>query len=137
MSGTSPSQPTGAINVTPLVDVCLVLLVAFVVVTPLLGPTTLPGLQLPRTAHPVMLKGKALEITVRADGSLLVGAVPVAASSLAAEVRRRIDPALDRVVVRGDQRLRYTEVRRVMQVLKDVGFRGVGLLTEQQCARPV
>jgi biopolymer transport protein TolR len=111
------------INVTPLVDVCLVLLIIFMVVTPLLGkaPDALPE------------RSGQLTVSIQADGKLFVGSRQVAAADLAAALRDLHTTSPEReVVVKGDRRLRYERVRQVLHEVNAAGFARAGLATEKR-----
>lgn len=116
------------INVTPLVDVCLVLLIVFMVVTPLLHrelPVQLPQTQGPGTAPP----GEQLTITMLEDQTVLVGETPVPLDLLTGELRRlrAADPSRP-VLVQGDRRLRYEQLSRLLESVDDAGFERIGLV---------
>ena len=121
----------GEINVTPLVDVCLVLLIIFMVVTPIIQREH--GVQLPKTqrAEPVSPNDRQLTVTVRLDGSVLVEGRPVPDVTLHAVLRGLRAGNPDRpVIVKGDRRLRYERICQLLEVISDAGFRNVGLITE-------
>ena len=122
------------INVTPLVDVCLVLLIIFMVVTPML--ITQVKVDLPRTAKaPPMPAGTQLAVSIRADGSVFVGGSPVVEARLRETLAALQLAEPDReVFVRGDRRLGYERVCRVLAVLSEVGFKRVGLVTEREAS---
>jgi biopolymer transport protein ExbD len=127
-------RPAVLINVTPLVDVCLVLLILFMVVAPLITPTktTVP---LPATNHPAPLgqDPEVLPLVVLADGALLLDGVAVAADRL--EARLAVAKAAHpRAILRifADERVRYREVRSAMGIAQRAGFEGVELATERR-----
>jgi biopolymer transport protein TolR len=116
------------INVTPLVDVCLVLLIIFMVVTPLLGRS---DVQLPETPAPDPMAEKPgqLTVAVEADGRIALGKLHLAgAADLAAALREVHGRSPEReVVIQADRRLRYGEVRQVLARVNQAGFAHAGL----------
>ena len=134
-SGGNEAAIKADINVTPLVDVCLVLLIIFMVVTPLL----LKGVDitLPETAKPEkMPEGpKQLNVAVMADGTVKVGQSQdwVTDDRMLQYFKDlyRDKPELD-VVIKGDKRVKYKKVRNVMKVLNEAGYSGVGLQAEKK-----
>jgi len=118
------------INVTPLVDVCLVLLIIFMVVTPILVTGVPVKLPAARTAAAVADASRQLPITVKEDGSLYFDAVVIRPEQLAEELQRRHAEHPDRpVVVRGDAQVKYSEVLGVLDACRRAGFADVGLVT--------
>jgi biopolymer transport protein TolR len=121
------------INVTPLVDVCLVLLIIFMVVTPML--THQVAVQLPETRQPanVAESERQITVTLQANGLVWVNAVPVPQEHLQAKLAELRSVGPDRpVVVEGDRSLRYGEVRHVLEIIQESGFRNVGLIAERR-----
>lgn len=120
------------INVTPLVDVCLVLLIIFMVVTPILQAGV--PVDLPKTAKaPAMPRDQGqLEISIREDGVYLKDALlPEAQMRELLTGLHAAQPDRE-VVVRGDRSLSYEEICEVLAMLSDVGFKRVGLVTERR-----
>ena len=118
------------INVTPLVDVCLVLLIIFMVVTPLM--TAVP-VQLPTTATSESLPDakRILPITVKADGTVYVEALAIRSEQVNAEILRVHNASPDRpIAVRADKTVKYGEVVQVLDACRTAGFRDVGLVSE-------
>jgi biopolymer transport protein TolR len=120
-----------AINITPLVDVVLVLLIIFMVMAPQMrkGPDVLD----PHTAKPSDQGDERGRILVSIDdtGGLWIDDQPVAAGHFGEAVRAAVGAEPDpKVVIRGDARLKFRQVREVMLALEQAGFRGVGLIAQ-------
>ena len=121
------------IHVTPLVDVCMVLLVIFMVVTPLAnGEVELPraGSSEPWPVMPARSKitlqyGDPARISIDDDpGPLSVEGLQTLLRAIRDKHPRR------EIVLRADRRLPYSEVKRVIQAVREAGFPAVGLLAE-------
>jgi len=121
------------INVTPLVDVCLVLLIIFMVVTPMLQKGV--DVKLPETTKPdKMPEGqKQLNVAIKSDGSVFVEQNWVPNDNVKAAFTDIHTQTPDKcVVIKADKRLKYKEVRKVMQIINEAGFSRVGLVTEKE-----
>ena len=126
-----PAKMQSAINVTPLVDVVLVLLIIFMVVAPQMRPG--PDVNLPTTAKP-REQGDARDrilVTIDEHGSLWIEDQPVAAERLGEGLRAAsgTKPST-KVVIQGDARLRFGEVRQTMLAIEEAGFKGVALIAK-------
>jgi len=129
----SASAVKSDINVTPLVDVCLVLLIIFMVVTPLLQSGR--PVQLPETGNPEKMPEGAKQITVaiEQDGSVFLGDKWIPNDQLLATLQDIHERTPDKnVVIKADRRLKYAEVRKVMRSINQAGFPGVGLETHKK-----
>ena len=117
------------INVTPLVDVCLVLLIIFMVVTPILYKQT--EVELPKTPGPGPIPAeKVIKVVILESGGIRVNGLPVPREHLVSTLNEL--HAQDRpVAVEGDRRLRYGEVRGILELIQQAGFRQVGLVAER------
>jgi biopolymer transport protein TolR len=122
-------RPLAEINVTPFVDVMLVLLIIFMVTAPLLNPAI--PVDLPHSkAQPVSENREPLSITVKKDGSIFLMNKPVAADELVARLTAIAQNGVDeRIYVRGDTSVAYGKVIEVMGLLNAAGFTKVGLVT--------
>jgi TolR protein len=120
------------INVTPLVDVCLVLLIIFMVVTPMLQKGVDVALPETKTPDKMPENSKQLTVSVKQDGSVFVSQNWVPDDQVAAAFKTVHDANPDKsVVLKGDRRLKYKKVREVMKQLNEAGFSRVGLVTEK------
>ncbi len=125
------------INVTPLVDVVLVLLIIFMVVTPLIASGV--AVDLPRTAHHARKPddGRDIIISVTHDDRVYVGTRPLSRLEdlgpvISAEQRKFPDKT---VFVKGDLRARFGTMRRTMQTLREAGISDVVMGTEELLKR--
>ncbi len=118
------------INVTPLVDVMLVLLIIFMVSAPLL--TVGVPLQLPKTeASAVQDQQEPLTVSVRADGRIFINEAETPFGSLSPTLRRMAgDAAAKPIYVRADGRAPYAMVAQVMASLSQSGFSTINLITD-------
>ena len=123
--------PLSEINVTPMVDVMLVLLIIFMVAAPLMMSGV--PLQLPKTAASQIRKPQdPVILSLDRDGRVFLGADLVAADALPGRLRAMAQAAPDQVVyVRGDRTLSYGRVMETMGVVSASGFARVSLLAEQ------
>ena len=121
-----------SINITPLVDVVLVLLIIFMVMAPQMRKG--PDVNLPNTAKPTDQGDERGRILVSIDdaGQLWVNDQRVAREHFGEALRAAVGAEQDpRVVVRGDAKLKFGEVREAMLALDQAGFRGVGLIAKK------
>ncbi len=126
------SAPMSEINVTPMVDVMLVLLIIFMVAAPLM--TVGVPIDLPQTqAKQLNTDQKPVTISVTNEGAVFVGETPVEISGVVAAVTAAAaNGTEDRVYVRGDMSANYGTVMQVMGALSGAGFTKIGLLTDQE-----
>lgn len=124
--------PMSEINVTPFVDVMLVLLIVFMVAAPLM--TVGVPLQLPETAARALNSDtQPITISVQQDGSIFIQDTPVAAEDVVAQLQAIGMAGYDeRIFVRGDQATDYGTVMRVMARISSAGFRNIGLVTASE-----
>ncbi len=124
------TEPMGEINVTPMVDVMLVLLVIFMVTAPLL--TQGVKVDLPDAASPPMQQNiEPLVITIRKDGRIYLQRHAIKLVQLVPRIKaiRKQKPGLP-VFIRGDAKTPYERVARVMSRLAKANIQKVGLVTE-------
>ena len=124
------------INVTPFVDVMLVLLIVFMVTAPLL--TVGVPVDLPKTRAPALGQDKEpLSITVRRDGVIFLQKEQVTEDTLVARLQAISSNGYDqRIFVRGDTNVVYGKVMEVMGVLAAAGFTHIGLVTDVAKPKP-
>ncbi len=134
------SRPMAEINVTPLVDVMLVLLIIFMVAAPLM--TSGVAVDLPRTNAAALTQDQEpLTITVNPEGRIFVQDTEVPMEGLVTQLRAILEnqPAgapERRIFVRGDRTIAYGRVMEVMGTVSSAGFSRVALLAEQPAGRP-
>ena len=120
------------INVTPLVDVVLVLLIIFMVITPMLQRGK--DVNLPKSANvEAEKKGDPLVLSVTTDGKIWIEANQVAENELEAKVAEalRKEPG-KKVMLKGDERVSVGDVRKVMQHARLGGAKGVALAVQEK-----
>ena len=118
------------INITPMVDVMLVLLIIFMVAAPMMTagvPIDLPtssAAAMPNQADPVT-------VGVTPEGAVFIDETPVQEADLVAQLAALgVDGAEDRIFLRGDTSANYGAVMRVMGVLSAGGYSKIGLITQ-------
>ena len=124
-------RPMSDINVTPMVDVMLVLLIVFMVAAPLL--TVGVPIDLPQTkAKELNTDSKPITVSVTPAGDIYLGDKPTSVDTLIADITAQAPGGTDeRIYVRGDQTANYGAVMKVMGVLSAGGFSKIGLITAQ------
>ncbi|MDZ4237107.1 MAG: biopolymer transporter ExbD [Hydrogenophaga sp.] len=120
------------INMTPLVDVMLVLLIIFIITVPVMKHSV--NVDLPRaTNQPELIKPETVRLSVAADGKYFWNGAPVADeelfSLLQTEAAKMPQPDLH---IRGDKEVRYERVAQAMAAAQRAGVRKIGFVTEPQ-----
>ncbi|MGO4881119.1 MAG: biopolymer transporter ExbD [Bryobacteraceae bacterium] len=133
MKSQSP-PPVADINVTPMVDVMLVLLIIFMVITPMLSKGI--SVDMVKTVNPVPMqaadKSDAIIVAVTRDGKTYLNTTQMPADQLPGKVKDMLTNRLDKTCyVRADSRARYEKVVDVVNNLRAAGVDQLGLLTEQ------
>ena len=125
-------QPMSEINVTPFVDVMLVLLIVFMVTAPLL--TVGVPVDLPQTrARALNRDVEPLAVSIDSEGKLFLQNTPIELNELVPKLEAIAANGYDqRIFVRGDQTVSYGKVMEVMGLLNSAGFTRVGLVTQPQ-----
>ena len=137
-AGGSPAQryrPMADINVTPMVDVMLVLLVVFMVTAPLL--TVGVPVDLPKTRAQQMSEDKEpLAITIKQNGDIFLQETAIQLDELVPKLTAIAQNGYDqRIFVRGDKDVDYGRVMEVMGELNAAGFKRIGLVTDPKRER--
>src|ERR1700680_641736 len=131
LSKFTKASMTSEINVTPLVDVCLVLLIIFMVVTPMLQkgvPVNLPVTEDPEKTPDTE---KQLQISVKTNGAVYLGSTVVRKEQVQSELEQIHQRTPDReVAVKGDKMVKYGDVLDVLKACREVGFNDVGLIAQ-------
>ena len=121
------------INVTPMADVMIVLLIIFMVATPLI--VTSP-VALPRAREAVERKGDDVKVVVKAHGEISIGSATFGdAATLGAYLREQVAAAGDRravVLIQADREATYSEVAAVIEACRAAGAEEIGLATERK-----
>ena len=125
---------TSEINVTPMADVMLVLLIIFMVVTPMLQKGA--PVELAKTKNPIPMteadKEDSVLIAIARDGKFYLNQDRVNPDELATKVTDLISDRLDKTIfVKGDFRAKYGDIVKVVDNLRSAGVDKVGLLTEK------
>jgi biopolymer transport protein TolR len=124
------------INVTPLVDVCLVLLIIFMVVTPMLQKGK--PVMLPQTERPDKKpeSDKELIISVQSDKTIFIDTKWFPPKDFEAKMKELGERSANKdILVKADRTLNFGEVKNVMRMIKDGGFERVGLITEKKAEK--
>ncbi len=132
--GRRTAETITAINVTPMVDVMLVLLIIFMVITPMLSKGV--SVDMVKTRNPIAMddadKEDALVVAITRDGKVFLGRGQIEPKDLATEVGDVITERLDKTVyIKSDARAKYRKVVDVVNILRSTGVDQVGLLTER------
>mgnify|MGYP003668732575 FL=1 len=125
------AQPMAEINITPFVDVMLVLLIIFMVAAPLM--TVGVPVELPKTAASALPSDQEepLTVTIKGDGSLAIQNTDTAEGELVAKLQAiAAERTSDRIFLRADGGNAWNRVAEVMGALNAAGFSNIGLVTD-------
>lgn len=126
-------EANSEINVTPFVDVMLVLLIIFMVAAPMASVSVqvaLPKAVAPPSPNPP----KPVYISIQSNGAIYIGDNATDLSMLGEDVRKTVgarNPAKERIFIRADKDVLYGEFMGVMNMLQDYGFYSVALVGEE------
>jgi TonB system transport protein ExbD (group 1) len=125
-------EQNSEINVTPFVDVMLVLLIIFMVAAPLASVSI--EVKLPTAvAKPRPNPPTPIYISIQKGGNVFIGDDPTDIASIGADLKTQIrvrDPSKERIFIRGDKEVRYGDFMQLMNALQDNGFYSVALIGE-------
>jgi TonB system transport protein ExbD (group 1) len=127
-------EANSEINVTPFVDVMLVLLIIFMVAAPLASVSVEVNLP-PAVAKPSPSPPKPVYISIKASGKVFIGDDPTTVDEMGADLTKSIgrrDPTKERIYIRADEKTRYGAFMEVMNTLQDNGFYSVALIGKDQ-----
>ena len=133
------SKVSSEINVTPMVDVMLVLLIIFMVVTPMLQKGI--SVDMAKVNNPEQMpdadKEDALLVSITRDGKVYFGSEQITVDNLTTKVKDRLANKSDkRVYVKADMRTRFGGVVQVVDSVRAAGVDDLGLLTDQRKTTP-
>ena len=124
------------INVTPFVDVMLVLLIIFMVTAPMMTQGLEVDLPRTRTVSALPKESDSLVLTVKADGALYLDKYQVELADLEGQVRRLVADQKKQLFLRADQAVSYGTVVKVMGVVKAAGVDRLGVVAEEEKPQP-
>ena len=133
--GSQMSSP----NVIPMADIMLVLLIIFMVVTPMLQKNMPVDMARTNTAHEMQDADKddAIVVAITRDGNIFLGHAAMRKEDLTGQIKDRISNRLDKTVyVKSDARAKYGDVVAVVDEIRSAGVDQLGLLTEKNEGRP-
>jgi len=122
------------INVTPFVDIMLVLLIIFMVASAVATPGVEVKLPI-ALAEPDNAPPKPIFISINTDGNIFIGDGQTSFETLGADLTSQIgrrDPTKERIYIRGDQETRYGDFMQAMNALQDAGYYSVALVGEDK-----
>lgn len=130
MQDSGRQAPMSEINVVPLVDVMLVLLIIFIITAPLLTHSV--KIDLPKAeSNPNITQPEHVELAIRADGSLFWNGEPVALEQLAPRFAAKIAQAPNTELhIRADKLAHYEHVARLMSIAAKAGLTKIGFITD-------
>jgi biopolymer transport protein TolR len=128
--------PIADINMTPFIDVMLVLLIIFMVAAPML--TVGVPIELPKTAaKPMQDETQPVTVSINPKGEIYLQETQVTLDDLVAKLQAISKNGVDeRIFIRGDQAVNYGMMMQVMGLVSGAGFKKIGLVTLQEDAKP-
>ncbi len=132
MGSGSSKGPKNDINVTPLIDVVLVLLIIFMVVTPMLQRGK--DVQLPQ-AKMIEEENKdsdPLIVSVTSDKKIFIESDPADEDGFGDQLKKALGDQNKKILLKGDERLTYGDVRRIMNKMREAGAKNVSIGVEEK-----
>jgi len=134
MAKQKAAPPVADINVTPMVDVMLVMLIIFMVITPMLSKGV--SVDMAKTNNPIAMqaadKEDAVLVAVTRDGKVYIGSSQVPVDQLPGKVKDMLSSKLDKTCyLKSDARARYEKVVEAIDNMRAAGVDQLGLLTEE------
>jgi biopolymer transport protein ExbD len=129
--------PQADINITPLVDIVLVLLIIFMVIAPMLEKGA--DVKLPKVVNAVSKQDSAddLILSVNVDGTIFLDVVEISAEDLEKELEGiLLAEPFKPILIKGDVESRYVHVRKVMEICERSGAKAVGLMSDKNTPGP-
>jgi biopolymer transport protein TolR len=120
------------VNVTPFVDVMLVLLIIFMVTAPMMTQGLEVDLPQTRAVSVLPKESESLVLTVKADGSLFLDKYQVEYADLEGQVKRLVTDQKKQLFLRADQAVSYGVVVKVMGIIKAAGVDKLGVVAEDE-----
>jgi|SRR5215475_3125705 len=125
-------------NVIPMADIMLVLLIIFMVITPMLQKTTPVDLAMTQNAHEMKDADKddAIVVAITRDGSIFLNNNKTVKENITGDIKDKLTNRLDKTVyVKSDARAKYGDVVAVVDEIRSAGVDSLGLLTEKAQAK--
>lgn len=136
MQGGGKGRMLADVNVTPFVDVMLVLLIIFMVTAPMMTQGLQVDLPQTRSVSVLPKESDAVVLTVKADGAIYIDKYPVELGELEDQVRQLVTNQKKQLFLRADQAVSYGTVVRVMGVVKAAGVDKLGVVAEEEKTAP-
>ncbi len=133
MSTGTKTQLNSNINVTPLADVMLVLLIIFMVITPQLAKGV--DVKLPEAQFSIDQPDSedVVNVAIRLDNAIYLNMVPIPESELVTKLSEAFEGKAEKILfLKADEGLEYRDVMRIMELCRDAGADEIGLITEKK-----